>query len=173
MSKYRFFLSEFFAPAPPHLFYGHYVGVLCMRKCTDLQRGLRVTAEWGSTSILGTDNAPQQLLPRPFYCGGSMHCLILQMLLLLSRKSSLQFSTFSSRPIYTTMSLLLLLLIHCNTDSLHTIVYVYHPTVLLLLLFFVVKLRLHLFCPIFQLSTITCVRKCCDYMLHAKHCCSL
>ena len=95
------------------------------------------------------------------------------MLLLLSRKSSLQFSTFSSRPIYTTMSLLLLLLIYCNTDSLHTIVYVYHPLVLLLLLFFVVKLRLYLFCPIFQLSTITCVQKCCDYMLHAKHCCSL
>ena len=35
-----FFLSEFFGPAPPHLFYGHYVGVLCMRKCARKRGGL-------------------------------------------------------------------------------------------------------------------------------------
>ena len=59
---------EFFAPAPPHLFSGHYVGVPCMRISAMYVERMS-PGGWQSTgSIPGTDNAPQQLLTRPFYC---------------------------------------------------------------------------------------------------------
>ena len=51
---------------------------------------VHVTAEGGSSSIVGTDNAPQQLRARPFYCSSSMYCLLLLMLMLSSESSVLQ-----------------------------------------------------------------------------------
>ena len=56
---------EFFAPARPHLFSGHYVGVPCNVCGENVTGGV---AEYRAGSIPGTDNAPQQLLTRPFYC---------------------------------------------------------------------------------------------------------
>ena len=59
---------EFFAPARPHLFSGHYVGVPCMRISAMYVERMS-PGGWQSTgSTPGTDNAPQQLLTRPFYC---------------------------------------------------------------------------------------------------------
>ena len=69
------FSSVNFSPQRPHT-YSTAIMWGCYACGNVHRRGDRVTggAEWRSSSILGTDNAPQQLLPRPFYCSISTFC---------------------------------------------------------------------------------------------------